>query len=91
MGIHAPHHRPFHLDAALLLLPVAGALGGLVLGSRVNEPAVGTVVGISLGLIAATTLTTLRGLPYEQRRLAAELVLIPLALGTAIVTLLAIR
>ena len=91
MGIHAPHHRPFHLDAALLFLPVVGALSGLLFGSLVSEPAVGTVAGTSLGLIAATTLMTLRALPYEQRRLAAELVLIPLMLGTAIVTLLALR
>jgi len=91
MGIHAPHHRPFHLDTALLVLPVVGALGGLALGSSVSEPAVGAVAGASLGLVAATTVMTLRALPYEQRRLAAELALILLTLGTAIVTLLAIR
>ena len=91
MGIHAPRHRPFHLDAALLLLPVLGALGGLIVGSLVSEPAVGGVAGASLGLVAATTLMTLRALPYDDRRLAAESILLLLVVGTAIVTLFAIR
>lgn len=91
MGTHAPHHRSFHLDAALLSLPAVGAFGGLVLGSRFAGPAVGTVVGASLGLITATTLMALRALPYDDRRLAAELVVVPLTLGMVIVTLLVIR
>ena len=91
MGTHAPHHRPVHLDAALLALPLAGALGGLSLGSQFHEPATGMLVGASLGLVTATTLTTLRALPYDDRRLAAMLVAVPLTLGTLIVALLAIR
>lgn len=91
MGTHAPHHRTFHLDAALVSLPAIGAFGGLVLGARFAEPAVGTVVGACLGLITATTLTALRALPYDDRRLAAMLVVVPLTLGFVILTLLAIR
>lgn len=91
MGVHAPHPHPVTVDLGLLLLPLAGSLLGLFVGAAVGAAAIGAIVGASTGILAATTLRTVRTLPDATRGLALALTGVLVFCGGVTLAVLVVR